>query len=76
MRAGWGLDLHWSAVAREQGWKQGVVDATAITHGTREIASTYDRSDALAEARQFLSDRPYTSAREAQRTLVTHRTWS
>ncbi len=76
LRAGWGLDLHWSAVAREHGWKQGVVDATAITHGTREIASTYDRSDALAEARRFLSDRPYTSARDAQRTLVTHRTWS
>ena len=76
LRAGWGLDLHWSAVAREQGWKQGVVDATPITHGTREIASTYDRSDALAEARQFLSGRPYTSAREAQRTLVTHRTWT
>jgi hypothetical protein len=76
LRAGWGLDLHWSAVAREHGWKQGVVDATAIAHGTREIASTYDRSDALAEARRFLSGRPYTSARDAQRTLVTHRTWS
>jgi hypothetical protein len=76
LRAGWGLDLHWSAVARQQGWKQGVVDATPITHGTREIASTYDRSDALAEARRFLSGRPYTSAREAQRTLVTHRTWT
>jgi len=76
LRAGWGLDLHWSALAREHGWKQGVVDATAISHGTREIASTYDRSDALAEARRFLSSRPYTNAREAGRTLVTHRTWT
>ena len=29
LRAGWGLDLYWSALAREQGWKLGVVDATA-----------------------------------------------
>ena len=76
LRAGWGLDLHWSALAREQGWKQGVVDATAIRHGLRLIASAYDRSDALAEARRFLADRPYTTAAEAGRTLVTHRTWN
>ena len=67
LSAGWGLDLHWSAVARQQGWKQGVVDATPITHGTREIASTYDRSDALAEARAIpvrpaLHQRPRSAA--------------
>ena len=76
LRAGWGLDLHWSAVAREHGWKLGVVDATPIRHGLRPIAGSYDRSDAVAEAQRFLSDRPYTPAAEAQRTLVTHRTWT
>ncbi len=76
LRAGWGLDLHWSAVAREHGWKIGIVDATPIRHGLRRIAASYDRAAAVAEARQFLADRPYTTARAAQRTLVTHRRWT
>ena len=76
LRAGWGLDLYWSALAREQRWKLGVVDATPIRHGLRQIASSYDRSDAVAEARRFLADRRYTPAAEAQRTLVTHRKWN
>jgi len=76
LRAGWGLDLHWSALARDQGWKLGVIDATAIRHGLRHIASAYNHADAVEEARRFLSGRPYTTAAEAQRTLVTHWTWS
>jgi hypothetical protein len=76
LRVGWGLDLHWSAIARERGWRIGVVDATPLRHGLRLTASAYDRADAVAEARRFLADRPYTTAAEAQRTLVTHRSWS
>ena len=75
LRYGWGLDAHWSAVARDHGWRIGVVDATPVRHGLRLIASSYDRSDALAEARAFLADRPYTPAAEAQQTLVTHHGW-
>jgi hypothetical protein len=76
LRAGWGLDLHWSAVAEQHGWRIGVIDATPIRHGLRVIASSYDRSDAIAEARRFLANRPYTTAVEAQKTLVAHRSWS
>jgi hypothetical protein len=76
LRIGWGLDLHWSAVARERGWKIGVVDATPLKHGLRRTASAYDRRDAVAETRQFLASRPYTTATEAQRTLVTYRSWT
>jgi hypothetical protein len=75
LRVGWGLDSHWSAVAREHAWKQGVIDATPVRHGLRLIASSYDRSGAVQEARAFLVDRPYTNAADAQRTLVTHRSW-
>jgi hypothetical protein len=75
LRAGWGLDLHWAALARERGWRAGVVDATPITHGLRPIAAAYDRTAAKDEAREFLATRPYLPAREVQRTLVTHRTW-
>lgn len=75
LRFGWGLDLHWSALARERGWREGVIDATPVLHGLRRIASSYDRGDAVAETRAFLADRPYTTATEAQRTLATHRHW-
>jgi glycosyltransferase involved in cell wall biosynthesis len=76
LQFGWGLDAHWSAVARSRGWRQGVIDATPIQHGLRRIASSYDPVDAVDEGREFLSDRPYTPAAQANRTLVTHRSWS
>jgi len=75
LRFGWGLDAHWSALARSHGWRQGVVDATPIQHGLRRIASSYDPADAIAEGREFLSDHSYTPAAQANRTLVTHRSW-
>jgi hypothetical protein len=75
LRAGWGLDLHWSAIAAANGWPIGVVDATPIRHGLRQIASSYDRGGAVDEARAFLADRPYTKAVDAQRTFRTHRGW-
>jgi hypothetical protein len=51
------------------------VDATPVHHGLRQIATSYDRSDAVAETRKFLADRPYTAAADAQRTLAAHRRW-
>jgi hypothetical protein len=75
LRIGWGVDAHWGAIAKQNGWRIGVVDATPITHGIRQVAASYDRRDAMAEARRFLADRPYVKASEAQRTLVTHRSW-
>jgi hypothetical protein len=73
LRVGWGLDAHWSAIAREGAWKLGVIDATPVRHGLRTIAAAYDRQDAINEARQFLAGRPYTPADEALRTIATHR---
>ncbi len=75
LRAGWGLDAHWSALARERGWRLGVIDATPVRHGLRLIASSYRHDDAIAEAREFLRERPYVRAGEIQRTLATHRSW-
>jgi hypothetical protein len=76
LRAGWGLDAHWAALARERGWRIGVIDATPVRHGIRQIAASYDRGRAVAEAERFLADRPFVKASEAQRTLVTHQSWS
>ena len=75
LRMGWGLDVHWGAVAREHGWRCGVVDAVAIRHRAAPAASAYPRAAAMDEAREFLADRPYLRAAEAEVTLTTHRTW-
>jgi hypothetical protein len=75
LRMGWGLDLHWAALARTHGWRLGVLDALAIGHAAAPAASAYSRAEAEAEARAFLAGRPYLSAPEAQVTLATHRKW-
>ncbi len=75
LRMGWGLDVHWAAIAREQGWRCGVVDAVSIRHLTAPAATAYPREAAVAEARSFLARRPYLSAQEAGRTLASHRRW-
>jgi GT2 family glycosyltransferase len=75
LRMGWGLDVHWAALAREHGWRCGIVDAVSINHRAAPAASAYTRADAIAEARSFLAERPYVSAREAASTLTTHRGW-
>jgi GT2 family glycosyltransferase len=75
LRMGWGLDAHWAALAREHGWRCGVVDAVAIAHRAAPVAGAYSYEAAVSEAREFLSRRPYLSASESQRTLTTHRRW-
>jgi GT2 family glycosyltransferase len=72
LRMGWGLDVHWAALARERGWSIGVVDATPIGHTQRPAASAYPRAAAEAEARAFLEGRAYVR-RDEVRTLAVHR---
>lgn len=73
LRMGWGLDAHWSALAREHGWRMGIVDALPVAHLVAPTAAAYAREDAVAEARSFLSEHAYLPASELQRTLVVHR---
>jgi GT2 family glycosyltransferase len=75
LRMGWGLDAHWAALAGEHGWRCGVVDAVAIGHRAAPAADAYSREAALAEAREFLAERPYVKAAEAKQTVKTHRRW-
>lgn len=65
LRMGWGLDVHWAALARERGWPVGIVDATPILH-TTPVGGGYARADAVAEARAFLAGRPYVTRAEAR----------
>jgi hypothetical protein len=73
LRFGWGLDLHWAALAADRGWRLGVVDATPVRHETATVGSAYATADARAEAAGFLSDRPYLPAARAGDVLATHR---
>jgi hypothetical protein len=73
LRFGWGLDLHWAALAAEEGWRLGVVDATPVRHEAARVGSAYPLEDAQAEAARFLADRPYLPAAQAGDVLATHR---
>ncbi len=75
LRYGWGLDAHWSATAAARGWRLGVIDATPVRHGLRRIASSYSWDAAVAEGRDFLAERSYTPAAEAQQTVSSHFSW-
>ena len=65
LRMGWGLDAHWGALAREHGWRVGIVDATPILH-TTPVGGGYDRAAAVAEAQAFLAARPYVTRAQAR----------
>jgi hypothetical protein len=73
LRYGWGLDLHWAALAAERGWRLGVVDATPVRHESATVGTAYRREDAEAEAAGFLADRPHLSARRAAEVVAVHR---
>jgi hypothetical protein len=73
LRFGWGLDLHWAALAAERGWRLGVVDAVPVRHETRTVAAGYPRREAEQEAARFLAERPYLPSARAGDTLAVHR---
>jgi len=73
LRFGWGLDLHWSALARERRWRLGVLDALPVRHEQAGVASGYGHAEAVDEARRFLSGRPFVPSAEAGATLAVHR---
>ena len=73
LRFGWGLDLHWAAIARDRDWRLGVVDALPVRHDEAGVASGYAHDEAVSEAQAFLAERPFVRSSEAGLTLVTHR---
>jgi GT2 family glycosyltransferase len=75
LRMGWGLEAHWAAIAKQRGWRCGVVDALAINHRAAPAGASYSRQETIAEARDFLAQRPYLPADETQRTLAVHSRW-
>ncbi len=59
---GWGLDVHWAALAREHGWRCGIVDAVSIRHRAAPAAAALrargrGRGGALVPGRAPVSER-------------------
>ncbi len=73
LRFGWGLDLHWAALAAERGWRLGIVDATPVRHESAPVGSAYSAEAARDEAGRFLAGRSYLPAGRAGEVLATHR---
>jgi hypothetical protein len=73
---GWGLDLHWGAIAAQRGWRPGVIDAVPIRHEARQTASGYDRAAAVEELRGFLSQHPHIDRDAALTVVERHRGWT
>jgi hypothetical protein len=72
LRYGWGLDLHWAALAHERGWRLGIVDALVVRHEEARVAATYSSREAIDEARRFLADRPFLTSTTVQETVRKH----
>lgn len=68
-----GIDLHWSWVAEERGWRRGVVDATPIRHEDHPLGASYKLELARREGAAFLATHPHLTAEEANTTLRSYR---
>jgi hypothetical protein len=69
---GWGLCLHWAAVARSHGWRVGVVDAVPIRNESRPPAADYDRGEAKRAAAELLASSDHISRDEAELVLASY----
>ena len=72
LRYGWGLELHWSALAARHHLRLGVVDALPVSHELAPVARSYPAERAIAEALDFLAERPFVPSRRAAVTLARH----
>ena len=72
LRFGWGLDLHWAALAERSGWAAGVVDAHARPPRGRSAGRRLRRTPRpIGRGRaRFLAGREYLPSERAQETLA------
>jgi hypothetical protein len=69
---GWGLCLHWAAVAEREGWRLGVIDAVPMRHESRRVAAAVDVTAARAAAERLLASREHVTYVEAEAELARH----
>lgn len=61
LRYGWGLDFHWAHQMEEAGLRMGVIDALAVVHASRKVASTYSWDAAQQEGTAYLAGVPHVA---------------
>jgi hypothetical protein len=71
---GWGICLHWAAVAERRGWRLGVADAVPVRHDLRRPTSGYDAGAAREAARELLGAREHITHVDAEQVLASYRT--
>jgi len=71
LRWAWGIDVYWSHIARQQGWRLGVIDGLPTMHW-RPVGNSYDQQAARKEAEDFLHEKGVTLSRR-EITSVNHR---
>lgn len=59
LRYGWGLDFHWAQQMKDAGLRMGVIDALAVVHASRKVASTYSWDAAQEEGTAYLAGVPH-----------------
>jgi hypothetical protein len=69
---GWGLCLHWAALAQRRGWRLGVVDAVPVRHESRRTAAVVDVDGARVAAERLLAEREHVTYVEAETVLARH----
>jgi hypothetical protein len=72
-RWAWGIDVLWSELALQQGFKMGIIDATPIGH-LRPISGSYEAETAIKEYRELMAR--YSVRRDSRDLLKTLRTIS
>jgi hypothetical protein len=72
---GWGICLHWAALAQRRGWKLGIADAVPVRHDLRAPAAGYDRGAARRAAAELLRTHEHIGWREADQVLAAHRSF-
>jgi hypothetical protein len=68
LKFGWGLDIHWPLLARQEGWRQGVVDAAPMRH-VSPIGGSYPRKEANAEGCGFIAQHGHLSRTDTFRNV-------
>jgi hypothetical protein len=66
---GWGVELHWAALARIRGWRLAIIDALPLRHVARATASGYDPAEAMAAARRYLEGHEHLTRDEAEQVI-------
>jgi hypothetical protein len=66
LRYGWGLDFHWAHIMKDAGLRLGILDALAVVHASRKVASTYSWDAAQEEGRAYLATVPHVPTTVAE----------